>query len=370
MIRPKILVTGATGRTGAVVVSQLLEAGYPVRALVHREDARSAALRARGVEIAVGDMTDFERVCAAMQGVQRAYWLPPYDPAMLTGAVVFATAARQSRLESVVVLTQWLASPSHPALVTRQHWLADQVFAMLPGIAVTTVNPGFFADSPYLATINLAAHLGVFPWMFGDTLTAPPSVDDIGRVAAAALIDPARHAGRTYRPTGPELLSGQDMARILGRVFERRVRLLPTPLRLFLKGAYLDGQPLVLLGLMAHYIEEHRRGAFTLGAPNDVVQQVTGRAAEPFEAVARRLATLPSNRRSTANTLRQFARFMLLPFTPMPNLSRYLRALQVTPPSRPEYTDESAVWRREHRFARGPADAPESGLTRPILTMR
>jgi uncharacterized protein YbjT (DUF2867 family) len=349
MVHPKVLVTGATGRTGSVVVSELLRAGYPVRALVHREDARSAALRARGVEIAVGDMTDVERVYAAMQGVRRAYWLPPYDPEMLTGAVVFATAAKQARLESMVVLTQWLASPAHPALMTRQHWLADQVFAMLPDTAVTTVNPGLFADVPYLATINLVAHLGIFPWLFGESWSAPPSVDDIGRVAAAALMNPARHAGRTYRPTGPQLLSGQDMARILARVFERQVRLVPTPLRVFLKGAHLDGHPLVLLASMAHYREEHRRGAFTIGVPNDHVQQVTGRAAESFEAVARRLAAHPSNRRSTANTLREFAHFMLVPFARMPNLASYMCGLQVAAPARPEYVDESKVWQREHR---------------------
>lgn len=364
MIRPKVLVTGATGRTGSAVVSELLDAGYPVRALVRREDARTAALRTRGVEIAFGEMTDFAAVCAAMQGVQRAYWLPPYDPAMLTGAVVFATAARQARLESVVVLTQWLASPSHPAPLTRQHWLADRLFEMVPGVAVTTVNPGFFADSPYLAAMNLVAHLGILPWMFGDTSTAPPSVDDIGRVAAAALMDPARHAGRTYRPTGPQLLSGQDMARILGRVFERKVRLVPTPMRIFLKAAYLDGYPLMLLASMAHYLEEHRRGAFALGAPNDDVRLVTGRSAESFETVARRLASHPSNRRSTANTLREFARFMGIPFVTMPSLSRYMRGLRIAAPSRPQYTDESAVWQREHGVSRIALPSP---LPQPFM---
>jgi hypothetical protein len=270
-----------------------------------------------------------------------------------------------------VVLTQWLASPSHPALLTRQHWLADQVFAMLAGVAVTTVNPGFFADTPYLATTNLVAHLGVLPWMFGDTRTAPPSVDDIGRVAAAALMDPARHAGHRYRPTGPQLLSGQDMARILARVFERPVRLAPTPMRIFLKAAYLDGQPLALLATMAHYLEEHRRGAFTVGAPNDDVQRVTGRAAESFEAVARRFAALPSNRRSTANTLRELARFLAIPFVPMPSLPRYLRGLQTTAPARPEYTDESRVWRREHDVARAAAgEATDASTDRPDHEVR
>src|SRR5262245_11707326 len=106
MSRPRILVTGATGRTGAVVASELLKAGYPVRAMVRREDERSAALRARGVEIAVADMSDAEPVTAAMRGVHRAYWLPPYDAAMLTGAAVFATAAKEAGLEAIVSLTQ------------------------------------------------------------------------------------------------------------------------------------------------------------------------------------------------------------------------------------------------------------------------
>ena len=104
MNRPKILVTGATGRTGAAVLSELLKGGYAVRAMVRREDARAAALRAKGVDIAVAEITDMERVLAAMRGVQRAYWLPPYDPAMLTGAAVFATAAREARLEAIVSL--------------------------------------------------------------------------------------------------------------------------------------------------------------------------------------------------------------------------------------------------------------------------
>jgi uncharacterized protein YbjT (DUF2867 family) len=364
MSRPRILVTGATGRTGAVVVSELLKAGYPVRAMVRRDDARAAALRANGVDIAVADITDAERVTAAMRGVQRAYWLPPYDPAMLTGAAVFATAAREARLESIVSLSQWLASPAHPAFLTRQHWLADHIFAMLPHVALTIVNPGFFADSPYLATIGMAAHLGIMPWMFGDSLTAPPSVDDIGRVAAAALMHPERHAGRTYRPTGPALLSGKDMARILSRVFSRTVRLVPTPLWLFLRAAYRYGESLTLLSCMEHYIEEHRRGAFAIGAPNDDVARVTGRPAEPFEAVARRLAALPENRRNLSRSLRELAGFMFLPFARGPHIRSYTRGLHIAAPAAPQYSGESAVWQREHVVTktefRTPAAEPSS----------
>ena len=69
MTKPRIVVTGATGKTGSVVVSELLKAGYVVRAIVHREDGRSARLKAQGAEIAVADMSDVERVANALKDV-------------------------------------------------------------------------------------------------------------------------------------------------------------------------------------------------------------------------------------------------------------------------------------------------------------
>src|SRR5260370_27720423 len=116
MLKPRILVTGATGKTGSLVVAELLKAGYPVRAMVHREDGRSGRLKAQGAEIAVADMSDVERVADALRDVQRAYYCPPFDPYMIQGAVAFAVAAKESRLEHILGLTQWLSTPSHPSL--------------------------------------------------------------------------------------------------------------------------------------------------------------------------------------------------------------------------------------------------------------
>src|ERR1700741_1698513 len=146
MTKPRILVTGATGKTGSVAVTELLKAGYPVRGLVRREDGRSAGLRALGAEIAVADMSDVERVADALKDVQRAYYCPPFDPYMIQGAVAFAVAAKEARLEHIVGLSQLLGGPLHPALMNSQHWLVDRLFSMLPGVAHTVVAPGFFAD--------------------------------------------------------------------------------------------------------------------------------------------------------------------------------------------------------------------------------
>jgi NAD(P)H dehydrogenase (quinone) len=350
MTKPRIMVTGATGKTGSVVVTELLQAGYPVRALVHREDGRSERLRAQGAEIAVAEMCDVERVADALKDVQRAYYCPPMEPYMIQGAVAFAVAAREARLEHIVGLTQWLASPSHPALMTRQHWLVDRLFSMMPGVAHTIVNPGFFADV-YFVTMGAAVHLGVFPWLFGDSRNAPPSNEDIARVAVAALKDPARHAGKRYRPTGPALLGAQDMADAIGRAVGRSIRVLPTPTWLFMKAARLDGFPIEVFSGVRYYIEDHRRGAFELGAPTNDVLEVTGRPAEDFETIARRYAALPHNRRTLGNGLRELAQFLVAPLSPGFNLKRYDRELRGPFPSEPRFATDSAVWIREHARA-------------------
>jgi NAD(P)H dehydrogenase (quinone) len=347
MIKPRIIVTGATGKTGSVVVSELLRAGYPVRAIVHREDGRSARLKSQGVEIVAAEMSDVERVVDALDDVQRAYYCPPINPYAIQGAVVFAIAAKEARLEHMVGLTQWLASPSHPSLMTRQSWLIDHLFSMTPGVAHTIVNPGFFADD-YLVPIGLAAHLGMFPWMYGDSRNAPPSNEDIARVAAAVLMDPGRHAGKSYRPTGPELLGAKEMAQAIGRAVRRSVKVIPTPPWLFMKSARMAGLQLDEISNIRYYIEDHKQGAFETGAPTTDVPDVTGRPAEDFETIARRYAAQPRNQRTVGNWIRQFRQFMTSPFTRGLNLDRYDRELRRPFPSAPRLAAESSTWRNEH----------------------
>jgi uncharacterized protein YbjT (DUF2867 family) len=354
-------VTGATGKTGGIVVAELLKAGYRVRALVHREDGRSGRLKAQGADIAVADMSDVERIADALKDVQRAYYCPPFDPYMIQGAVAFAVAAKESRLEHIVSLTQWLSSPSHPALMTRQLWLVDRLFSMTPGFTHTIVRPGFFADA-YLVLTGFAAHLGVFPWIYGDSRNAPPSNEDIARVAVAAMMDPARHAGKSYRPTGPELLDAKGMAEAIGRAVGRSVRVVPTPTGLFMKSARMGGLPIDLISGVRYYIEDHKRGAFELGAPTTDVFDVTGQPAEDFETIARRYAALPRNRRTPGNWLRELARFAVAPLSPGFNLDGYDRELRRPFPSEPQFAPESKIWRREHVSAHAQQDAAITDL--------
>ena len=368
MTKPRILVTGATGKTGSVVVAELLNAGYVVRAMVHREDGRSARLRWLGAEIVVAEMSDVERVAKALENVQRAYYCPPLDPYAIQGAIAFAVAAKEARLEQIVGLTQWLASPSHPSLMTRQSWLLDHLFSMMPGVAHTIINPGFFAGA-YLIPMALATNLGLFPWIYGDSRNAPPSNEDIARVAVAALVNPALHNGKSYRPTGPRLLGAKEMAEAISRAIGRRVRAVPVPTRLFMKSARMAGVPIDVLSNVRYYVEDHKQGAFELGAPTSDVYELTGRHPEDFETIAGRYAALPQNQRSFSNWFRQFALFMLAPFVPGFNFDRYDRELRRPFPSVPRFAVESAIWRHEHDLVDGTQPKPPIHKTLPAVTI-
>ena len=347
--RPRILVTGATGKVGGQVAAQLLAAGYPVRAYVRREDPRSARLRAAGAELAVGDLADPQSLLEAMHGVQRGFFLPPSNPYMIQTASAFATAAREARLESMVGLTQWLANPAHPALMTRQHWLADRLFAMLPDTALTIVNPGFFADLPYMILLRYAAHLGVLPFPGrGSGKNAPPSVDDIARVAVGALIDPASHADKTYRPTGPDMLSVTQMAQIMGKVLGRTVRHVRLPLWMFYKAARMDGVDKFLLSQLAFYMQDHDRGAFEMGGPTSDVLDVSGRPPESFETITRRYAAQAQNQRTAGNFIKTFASFMSVPMRSGINPRRFAKTLWMPQPERPSLSADSPYWHQEH----------------------
>jgi NAD(P)H dehydrogenase (quinone) len=222
MQKPAILVTGATGKTGGATIVQLLAKGYPVRALVHRTDQRSERLAKRGAKVVVGSLEDMTDLRLAMAGVARAYFCPPLEPGTLRRASMFAAAAKDAKLEVVVALSQWVASADHPAAHAREKWLSDRVFQWTPDLDVVIVNPGFFADN-YMAALEPMAHFGLMGMPLGNGLNAPPSNEDIARVIVGALTDPAPHIGKSYRPTGPRLLSPEEIAAAIGRRWAERL---------------------------------------------------------------------------------------------------------------------------------------------------
>ncbi len=360
-MRP-VLVTGATGRIGGAVVAQLRGHGVPVRAMARTRDARLEAL---GAEVAVADAFDPLQVRAALDGVSRIFYVPPWHPYMIQSAVVFATEARRARVEAVVGLSQWLAAPAHPSLATRQNWLVDQLFGLVPDAAHVVVRPGFFADN-YVGNglTGLAAQLGVLPLPLGTGRNAPPSNEDVARVAAAVLLDPDAHAGRSYRPTGPALLDGHGIAAAVGAAVGRRVRYVDMPVSLFLRALRVMGPRAgidrFLMAETRWYYEEGRIGTWEQGAPTTDVRDVAGVEPEDFATIARRYAERPEARRTAANLARALWDMTRIGVTPAPRLDRFVRRQDQPRPHCPELSGHSSRWAADHVAGAGgrPAGSP------------
>lgn len=133
------------------------------------------------------------------------------------------------------------------------------------------------------------------------------------RVVAARVLA-ALHAGRSYRPTGPALLSVTDMLDILSRDLERRVRRVVLPSFLLRKATLASGFDDETTANFPIYLKEHSSGAFAVCAPTSVVLGITGTLAESFETTARHLASHSKYKRTFVNVARAWAGFMLVPF--------------------------------------------------------
>jgi uncharacterized protein YbjT (DUF2867 family) len=226
-------------------------------------------------------------------------------------------------------------------------WLVEQMLSTIPGIAYVNLNPGYFADN-YLRLIDFASLLGVFPVLTGDSRNAPPSNEDIARVAVALLANPDRYVGKSYRPTGPELLSADDMAKVIRKVLGSPILTVDLPLWMFFRAARLQGVSAFELSNLRYYIEDHKQGAFEFGAPNNVVEEVTGQPAEDFETTVRRYLAMPFARRTFANRLRALMQFSLIPFTPGYNFQQFERQQLYPVLSVSQFVMSSDLWRAEH----------------------
>lgn len=355
-MKPRILVTSAAGSTGIPTTLGLLEKGYPLRAFVRRQDARSQRLHDAGAELFVGDQFDYRDVRNALTDVQRAYVCPPPGPNTAHFAAVFAAAAHEAQLEHVVTLSQWLSASDHLASTTREAWLLDRLIEALPDTSHTINDMGFFADN-YFSGLAATAQLGKLTMPLGPPElkgNAPPSNEDVAAVTVACLADPATHTGRRYRPTGPKLLSNIEIAGSIGRALGRPVSYTDAPEWLFLRALRAAGTNPAMITQFRLYMHEYQRGTFAINAPNDVVQEVTGREPETFDAIAQRVVLdNPEAVRSPRNWTAAVAGILRILATRTPKVAAIEKARDLVTITDGAYANSAEEWASLHVPATG-----------------
>lgn len=270
----KILITGATGATGSNAVKFLLESGHSLRALVHKIDQRSEALRSQGVEVIQGELNDFDAVSRAMEGITSAYFVFPIEvPGIIEATAYFAQAALENNVRQVVNLSQRTATKTAKSHAAQNHWIAQKVFDR-SGVPVTHLRPTLFAEwLAYMATDIRENDRIILPFGFGRY--APITAEDQGRVIAAVMSDPDKHVGKTYELLGPQELDVFEITTILSEILHRKITYVPMEIEPFkvLLGGVMGFSPWAVQHVGA--IAQDARDGVVAGT-NDTVQDLTG----------------------------------------------------------------------------------------------
>jgi uncharacterized protein YbjT (DUF2867 family) len=212
-----ILVTTA-GKVGSHAARLLAAAGHQVRVVTRSPDAH-AALRQDGIEMFVGDLEDPGSVVRALSGVSSVVLVTAPHLDQERNVV---NASSSAGVEHIIKVTTE-ASADSPIARRRVHHAVEQTLAE-SGIAHTLLRSNAYMQNILLLGPMIAAT---------SRFSSPAAAGRIGMidardVAAAAVAIagaavPAVHAGKTYRLSGPDAISYDDVADRLTSLLGRPV---------------------------------------------------------------------------------------------------------------------------------------------------
>jgi uncharacterized protein YbjT (DUF2867 family) len=262
-----ILVTGATGNVGRLVVDHLLAAGAHIRALTN--NPKKAALPV-GVEVVEGYLGRVETLPAALAGVERMYLAPL--PRTVREVVRLANDAG---VQHIVDLSSSMADDEAAGDPSGWHYYAVERAVEESGIPWTHLRPGEFMTN-ILDWAEQIRSTGVVRAGYGNVANTLIDLDDIAAVAARVLLEDG-HIGKKYLLSGPEAIKRVDIVRQIGQAIGRDLR--------FEELTHEQAIAALTPG-MGEYAQWYVDGLAQLAdhppAPSPMVEAITGRPATTF----------------------------------------------------------------------------------------
>ncbi|MFB5674899.1 NmrA family NAD(P)-binding protein [Paenibacillus terreus] len=265
----KILVLGATGKTGSRIAARLDQLGYTVRTAGRRPGAHGA----EHVHFDWNDPTTYEN---AYNNVNKIYLVGPIAVMHPEEVMIpFVEKAIQAGVKRFVMLSS-ASVPEGGPVFGRVHEALRQLAPEW-----TVLQPSYFmqnfTEGQHAATIR---NDGTMVTATGDGRVAFVDADDIAEVGVRALIDEQPH-NRAHVITGPEALSYADAARIIGGAAGIRIRHKPISVDELSSGFAKAGIPKEYAAFLASLDEGIRQGGVE-DQVTDTVKRVTGRRPKPL----------------------------------------------------------------------------------------
>jgi NAD(P)H dehydrogenase (quinone) len=286
-----ILVTGATGQFGRIVVETLQARGLAGQLAVSvRDPARASSCQAGGVDVRQGDFDDPSSLTRAFSGVDRILIIST-DGDNETRIRQHKTAVRAAQEAGVrfIAYTSLSNAGHNPLGLGEVHRTTEEA------IRATGIPYAFLRNNWYLEN-----ELGFVQ----AALAGAPIVTSAGKgrigwalradyaQAAAAVLAGSGHENSIYELSGP-LATYDDFADALGKVLGHPVPVAHVDDAAYGESLTAAGLPSFLVPIFVEYATRIREGA--LAVESDDLQKLLGRPATPLrDALQILVAQLPS----------------------------------------------------------------------------
>ncbi|MFI1715383.1 SDR family oxidoreductase [Streptomyces litmocidini] len=207
-----IVVTGATGQLGRLVVDALLET-VPAESVVAvvRDKAKAADLAERGVELRVADYSEPETLAEAFEAGDRVLLISGSEVGQRVAQHRAVIDAAKAAGVAQLAYTGVLGGPEADFTLADEHKATEELI-LASGLPYTFLRNGWYSEN---YTANLAPVLahGAVVASAGEGRVASASRADYAAAAAAVLTGPAEeHLNRTYELSGDTAWSFAEYA--------------------------------------------------------------------------------------------------------------------------------------------------------------
>ncbi|WP_457578883.1 SDR family oxidoreductase [Ensifer adhaerens] len=214
-----LLVTGATGQLGKLVLDQLLASGIaPARIIAtSRDTAKLADYIARGVQARVADFDDPASLDQAFAGADRILIISTDaldQPGKRLKQHLAAVAAAKKAGAKHIVYTS-MPSPETSVIPFAPDHLGTENAIKATGIPYTILRNGWYMENLFMALPH-ALETGQWYSSSGEGRLAHIARGDTAKAAAAALAASTSES-HTYTLTGGELRSTDEIAALVAK---------------------------------------------------------------------------------------------------------------------------------------------------------
>lgn len=244
-------VTGSTGAFGTLAIQHLLGLKVPASSIVAiaRNEAKTAGLKALGVQIRLAAYGDVPALTKALVGVDRLLLVSSSEVGQRAAQHQSVIDAAKATGVKLVAYTSIAHADTSTNILAPDH-KATEAALKASGLSFVFLRDNWYTEN-YAGDIKHAQTSGLIVAAVKTGLVASASRSDYAEAAARVLVGEG-HAGKTYELTGSKAWSFTELAQSAAEVL---------------------GRPVTFQSLS---VDDRKKGLLAAGLPEGVADFVTG----------------------------------------------------------------------------------------------